>query len=229
MKLPKGLDSMWSALASSSKRLEHAMTLVFVRQLFDPTAPLVAGNDPRELVSDAPSWRDLRNGPHLGEALDAIAERINELTDDRSLESGFAQLPAHTVKEAVDGVSTWEVEPYLTGGDMLGEMLQQIRGGGARNDQFYTPYNVSYMMAVMLCPQPGESVIDPACGSGRMLLAKLHACRERCGGEPELFGQDLDGYAVRACKLNLILAGYGLNRSAQGLKPAGRAPVPADS
>lgn len=229
MKLAKGLASMWSALASSSKRLELAMTLVFVRQLLDPTAPLIAGHDPRELVSDAPSWQELRDGPYLRESLDALAARINELAHDRRLESGFAQLDEHTVKEAVDGVSAWEIEPYLTGGDMLGELLQQVRPGGSRNDAFYTPYNVCYAMAEMLCPQPGERVIDPACGSGRMLLAQLQACRVRCGGEPDLNGVDLDGDAVRACKLNLMLAGYGLNRPAGEHKAGARAAVSSDA
>jgi hypothetical protein len=219
MKIDKGLVAMWSALALSSKRLDLAITLIFLRQLLDPTAPLIAGHDPRELVSDAPTWQQLRDGPCLGESLDTLAKRINELAAEQPLEYGFAALDAHTVKAAVDAVSAWEVEPYLTGGDMLGELLQQVRPPGNANGAFYTPYQVSYMMAMVLGPQPGERAIDPACGSGRMLLAQLQVCRVQHGGEPELFGMDLDGDAVRVCRLNLLLAGYGCNRPAVELKP----------
>jgi hypothetical protein len=219
MKPDKGLAAMWSALASSSNRLDLAITLVFLRQLLDPTAPLIAGHDPRGLMTDAPTWQELRDGPHLREALDAIAERINELGPQQRLDSGFAKLDEHTVKAAVDGVSAWEVEPYLTGGDMLGELLQQVRSHGNSNGAFYTPYNVSYMMAMVVGPHPGDPSIDPACGSGRMLLAQLQACRVQHGGEPELSGVDIDGDAVRVCKLNLMLAGYGCNRPAVELEP----------
>jgi hypothetical protein len=46
-----------------------------------------------------------------------------------------------------------------------------------------------------------------------MLLAQLQVCRVERGGEPEVHGTDADADAVRACALNLILAGRGLNRT----------------
>jgi type I restriction-modification system DNA methylase subunit len=209
MKLPSGLETLWSALAGSTKRLDLAISLVFLRQLLDPTAPYVAGHDPRTIVSDAPDWAQIADDSDLPEILDAAAARVNELIGEPLLETGFAAVRPHAVKEAFRGVSKWKVEECRCGGDMLGELLQLVRSHGAGKGAFYTPFNLSYAMALMVGVVPGEKVNDPACGSGRMLLAALQACREHHnGGEPLLSGMDIDADAIRACKLNLLLAGY---------------------
>ncbi len=200
---------MWSALAASARRLELAITLVFLRQLLDPTAPNVAGHDPRTLVGDAPDWARIADDPDLPAILDAAAARVNELIGEPLLETGFATLNPHAVKEAFHGVSKWNVEEGHCGGDMLGELLQSVRPAGAGKGAFYTPFHISYAMALMVGVGPGESVHDPACGPGRMLLAALKACRDQHDGdEPLLSGMDIDPDAIRTCKLNLLLAGY---------------------
>ncbi len=229
MKLPSGLATMWSALTAATQPLDLAITLVFLRQLFDPTAPLVAGHDPRELVTISLTWQELATEPRLGDALDLLASRINEITGHEHLPSGFSALDPQSVKSAYEGASKWQVWEYITGGDMLGSLLEQTRSArtASANGAFYTPYNVSYAMAMMLCPHPGEKIIDPACGSGRMLLAKLHACRVQFGGEPDLYGVDIDADAVRVCRLNLLLAGKGLGRSSVPLRPVGPSPARA--
>jgi hypothetical protein len=209
MKLPTGLATLWSALAGSTKRLDLAISLVFLRQLLDPTAPHVAGHNPRTIVSEAPEWAQIADDPDLPVILDAAAARVNELIGEPLLETGFAAISPHAVKEAFNGASRWKVEEYICGGDMLGELLQLVRSPGAGKGAFYTPFNISYAMALMVGVVPGEEVNDPACGAGRMLLAALKACRERHdGGEPLLSGMDIDPDAVRVCKLNLLLAGY---------------------
>jgi hypothetical protein len=209
MRLPPGLSQMWTALSSSTNPLELAMSLVVLRQLLDPTAPDVAGHNPRTLVSDAPDWAQIADDPDLPAILDATAARFNELIGEPLLETGFAAIRQRAVKEAFDGVNKWNVEECSSGGDMLGELLQQVRSAGAGKGAFYTPFQISHMMARMVGVGPGDELTDPACGTGRMLLAGLQACRDHHhGGEPLLSGMDIDPHAIRACKLNLLLAGY---------------------
>jgi methylase of polypeptide subunit release factors len=209
MSIPSGLNEMWQALAGFGDALERATTLVFLRQLLDRSMPTLAGYDPRALVAPAPSWDLIVADGNWACWLDALAERLNELLAEPLLTGGWEQAPAGATKQALDAVTRWKPQPYLTGGDVLGELLQQLRPGKAAHGAFYTPYNVTLAMAMITDPHPGERVCDPACGSGRMLLASLQACRERHGGEPALFGVDIDADAVRVCKLNLVLAGYG--------------------
>lgn len=46
-----------------------------------------------------------------------------------------------------------------------------------RNHYFFTPINLANMMARMLAPVEGELVLDPACGSGRLLAAANKQCK----------------------------------------------------
>ena len=45
--------------------------------------------------------------------------------------------------------------------------------------EFYTPRSVVRLMVDMLDPQEGETIYDPACGTGGMLLAAVQHVRER--------------------------------------------------
>jgi type I restriction enzyme M protein len=60
--------------------------------------------------------------------------------------------------------------------------------------EFYTPRSVVRMMVDILDPKEGESIYDPACGTGGMLLgANEHV--ERAGGDSrtffgKIFGQE---------------------------------------
>jgi hypothetical protein len=121
-------------------------------------APLIAGHDPRALVSEGLSWQEVGTSPQIGAALDTIAMRVNEIAGVEHLEVGLAALDQTAVKAAYDGASAWQDTEYFTGGDMLGSLLEHVRSSrdSSATGAFYTPYNVCYAMAMVLCPQPGR-------------------------------------------------------------------------
>lgn len=43
-------------------------------------------------------------------------------------------------------------------------------GVGKKAGEFYTPPEVSELLAKRLNPQPGDRICDPACGSGSLLI-----------------------------------------------------------
>ncbi len=59
--------------------------------------------------------------------------------------------------------------------DAIGDAFEVFIGPALRGSegQFFTPRNVVKMMIEMLDPEPGEMIIDPACGSGGFLIAAL--------------------------------------------------------
>ena len=63
--------------------------------------------------------------------------------------------------------------------DFLGQMYMDNNFGDVKKGQYFTPYNVAYMMGAMVSGE-GESgrgydiVNDPACGSGVMLIAYIN-------------------------------------------------------
>lgn len=97
--------------------------------------------------------------------------------------------------------------------DVIGNAYEFLIGKFAANSgqkagEYYTPPQVSDLMAELLDPQPGDSICDPACGSGSLLM--------KCGRKVvanhdvkqyELFGQEAIGSTWSLAKMNMFLHG----------------------
>jgi len=85
--------------------------------------------------------------------------------------------------------------------DPLGEIFMQEVSKG-HNGQFFTPEHICDMMAQITAVniKDGQSVFDPACGSGRMLLAVAKVNRHVV-----LYGADIDEVCVKMSVVNMLL------------------------
>lgn len=82
--------------------------------------------------------------------------------------------------------------------DPLGELYMRAISNG-HNGQYFTPTLICDMMAAINIgdnSHPGQTVCDPACGSGRMLLAAAKINRHM-----RFYGADLD---ITCCKMALV-------------------------
>ncbi len=86
--------------------------------------------------------------------------------------------------------------------DPLGE-LYEIEISKGKNGQFFTPYPICDLIAMMTgieSLQNGQSVYDPACGSGRMLLAAAKINRHL-----KFYGADIDEVCCKITVVNMLL------------------------
>ncbi len=77
----------------------------------------------------------------------------------------------------------------------------------AKAGEFYTPRSVVKLLVHILDPRPGETVYDPACGSGGMLIEAIHYMHDDslcCGS---IFGQEKNVTNASIAKMNLFLHG----------------------
>lgn len=75
--------------------------------------------------------------------------------------------------------------------------------------EFYTPRSIVRLMVNVLDPTAGESIYDPACGTGGMLLETIHHVKER-GEDPRLLkikGQEKNLTTEAIARMNLFLHG----------------------
>ena len=75
--------------------------------------------------------------------------------------------------------------------------------------EFYTPRSVVHLMGLLLDPQAGESVYDPACGTGGMLLECVQHLRDG-GQDPrtlKLYGQEKNLTSSSIARMNMFLHG----------------------
>jgi type I restriction enzyme M protein len=77
--------------------------------------------------------------------------------------------------------------------------------------EFYTPRSVVRLMVNLLDPKEGESIYDPACGTGGMLMEAIHHVRENHGDDRtlwgKLFGQEKNLTTSAIARMNLFLHG----------------------
>ncbi|QNI30859.1 N-6 DNA methylase [Alloacidobacterium dinghuense] len=103
--------------------------------------------------------------------------------------------------------------------DPIGDAFEVFVGSESRSraGQFFTPRPVSDFLARALNPQPGETVIDPACGAGGFLTSvtrhfiaqgvptnELEAITSKT-----IYGIDKDAYLVKLAKLHVALMTKG--------------------
>jgi type I restriction enzyme M protein len=75
---------------------------------------------------------------------------------------------------------------------------------GKKGGEFYTPAEVSELMARLIQPQEGDQIYDPTCGSGSLLIK---AGQQVGSTNFSLYGQESNGNTYALCKMNMFLHG----------------------
>lgn len=77
---------------------------------------------------------------------------------------------------------------------------------GKKAGEFYTPPEVSQLMARLMAPQEGDEICDPTCGSGSLLMKCGQLIRAKAGSRKyALFGQEAIGSTWALAKMNMFL------------------------
>ncbi len=85
--------------------------------------------------------------------------------------------------------------------------------GGQKAGEFYTPPEVSDLIAELLDPQPGMSICDPACGSASLLMKCGSKVRQNHHSKHyALYGQEAIGSTWSLAKMNMFLHGEDNHR-----------------
>ncbi len=94
-------------------------------------------------------------------------------------------------------------------------MLREMRDAAGDSGEFYTPRPVVRLMVDMVDPQLGETVLDPACGTGGFLVESFEHLRKQCQQASDmaklqketLFGVEAKSLPYLLCQMNLTLHG----------------------
>ncbi|MGO9180099.1 MAG: N-6 DNA methylase [Candidatus Limnocylindrales bacterium] len=170
-------------------------------------------------------WDDIRATPaNVGAAL-AHAMREIERANPDALHRVFGAadwgnreiLTDETLKDLIEGLSRVTIGNNDVTTDILGDAYEYLIGEFAdvarrkKAGEFYTPRSVVRMMVDILDPREGDSIYDPACGTGGMLLGAIDHVR-RAGGDPRtffgrLYGQEKNLTTSAIARMNLVLHG----------------------
>jgi type I restriction enzyme M protein len=73
---------------------------------------------------------------------------------------------------------------------------------GKKAGEFYTPHAVSQLVARLAAPEPGNTICDPACGSGGLLIEAARAIGD---GDYALYGMEVNGSTWALARMNMFL------------------------
>lgn len=112
------------------------------------------------------------------------------------------------LKNLLVDFSKLDLKPsHLEGNDVIGdsyEFLISLFAGeaGKKAGEFYTPGEVSTLLAKLVNPQPGNRICDPTSGSGSLLIK---VSKEIPGKNYSLYGQENNGSTWALCLMNMFL------------------------
>ena len=169
-------------------------------------------------------WNDVRAVTvNVGQALQK-AMRCIEKANPETLYGIFGdaqwtnkeRLSDSLLRDLIEHFSRINLGNHATQADILGQSYEYLikKFADATNKkagEFYTPRSVVRLMVNILDPREGESIYDPACGTGGMLLEAIHHVKENHGDDRtlwgKLFGQEKNLTTSAIARMNLFLHG----------------------
>jgi len=115
----------------------------------------------------------------------------------------------------VNGIHFDSSEEIHTLSRLYEALLREMRDSAGDSGEFYTPRPVVQFMVAVTDPQLGETVLDPACGTGGFLVETYSHLEKQCKTvkdrsilqERSIFGQEAKPLPYMLCQMNLLLHG----------------------
>lgn len=111
------------------------------------------------------------------------------------------------------GRPTLSLRPSCVGSlDVIGNAYEYLikhfaAGSGKLAGEFYTPPEVSDLLSIFLAPQEGDTICDPVCGSGSLLIKCGKQVQKNFNGSKKyaLYGQEAIGSTWSLAKMNMFV------------------------
>ena len=172
------------------------------------------------VIPEGCRWEDVVHQPlNLGVRIGEALGRIEQANPDR-LANIFGdaawgnqeRLPDSALSGLVQAFDVLQLTPDRVSNDVLGQayeyLLKQFADvSGKKAGEFFTPREVVHLLVGILDPQEGETIHDPASGSGGMLVETINVVRER-GDEHKslrLYAQEVNLTTSAIARMNLFL------------------------
>ena len=112
----------------------------------------------------------------------------------------------------------------LEGNDVIGDSYEYLiskfaSDAGKKGGEFFTPSQVSLLLAQLVQPQEGDTIYDPTCGSGSLLIK---AAKQVASQNFALYGQEKNRATHSMCRMNMFL--HDINDAQIALGDTIRAP-----
>lgn len=171
---------------------------------------------------------DHRNDADIGEKIDKVLAKIEDQNLEK-LEAVFRNISFNSdklgqtkdrnrrLKNLINDFANpvLDFRPSILGRkeDLIGNAYMYLierfaSGAGKKGGEFYTPHEVSELLAKLVAPKAGARICDPTCGSGSLLITVAEEVKDLEGNPSHdfsLYGQESNGDTWALSKLNMFL------------------------
>ena len=221
----KSCDELRGGMDASQYK-DYVLVLLFVKYVSDKYA-----GDPNALI-DVPhggGFADMvaaKGSKEIGDRINKIIGRLADANDslkgainvaDFNDEEKLGKADA-MVQRLTKLVAIFEGLDFggnrAEGDDLLGDAYEYLMRhfateSGKSKGQFYTPAEVSRVMSMVIdlgkATNAGQSIYDPTCGSGSLLLKAHDEAKSRTGLDLALYGQEMDNATSALARMNMVL------------------------
>lgn len=167
-------------------------------------------------------WNDVREATtNVGLAIEKALRGIEQANQEflygifgDAQWSNKNKLSDRILIDLVEHFSQYNLSNSMVDPDMLGQAYEYLIKHFAdltnkKAGEFYTPRSVVHLLGLILDPHEGETIYDPACGTGGMLLECVGHLKENNEDYRtlKLFGQEKNLTSSSIARMNMFLHG----------------------
>jgi type I restriction enzyme M protein len=176
----------------------------------------------RFIIPEGCHWKDVREQTsNIGMAIEKAFRGIEQANQDQlygifgdAQWSNKNKLSDRLLTDLIEHFSQHTLSNSLVDADILGQAYEYLIKHFAdltnkKAGEFYTPRSVVNLLGLILDPHEGESIYDPACGTGGMLLECVNHLQDNKEDYRtlKLFGQEKNLTSSSIARMNMFLHG----------------------
>lgn len=172
-----------------------------------------------------------RNNNEIGQKINVALSHIEEHNSGKlrnvfraidfnsQVDFGEVKEKNATLRNLLEDFHDLDLRPSQLGSaDIIGDAYEYMianfaSDAGKKGGEFFTPSQVSELVASLVKPQENDRIYDPTCGSGGLLLK---AYKKVPSGKVAIYGQELNAQTWALCTMNMFLHGVDDARIWQG-------------
>lgn len=175
-------------------------------------------------LADFYSLYERRNAANIGELINITLQHVED-TNKAKLEGVFRNIDFNSesnlgktkdrnrrLKHLLEDFAKLDLRPSRVSSDVIGNtyiyLIERFASdAGKKAGEFYTPKQVSRLLARLARPRAGDRICDPTCGSGGLLIEVAGLIEAAGSRDFALFGQEVNGSTWALARMNMFLHG----------------------
>jgi type I restriction enzyme M protein len=175
-------------------------------------------------LADFNSIYERRNESNIGELINIVLDHIEE-ANKAKLEGVFRNIDFNSesnlgkakdrnrrLKNLLEDFNKLDLHPSRVSEDVIGNayiyLIERFASdAGKKAGEFYTPKQVSKLLARIAKPKAGDRICDPACGAGGLLIEASSLIEQSGSNDFAVFGQEVNGSTWALARMNMFLHG----------------------